>query len=348
MMMRSLLRLTTTVALLCCLLAAGPAVARDWTKELLHNETSYDFGAVARGAKAEHHFVIENNNEEDITILSATSSCGCTSVKLTKQVLKSWEKAELIATLDSRSEPGAKDATITVTFAAPFTAELQIHVHATIRGDVVVQPGAAEFGVVKQGEAAERKLTVSYAIGRPDWRITAIESPHASIEAIAQETSRTFDRVTYDLTVKLKGDAPAGYLRDQLVLVTNDFDQRSSRVPVSVEARIDAALTAQPSPLSLGLAEAGKAVTRPLVIRGREAFHVISVKSSDNRFRCTPPSEASKLQVLPITFLAPDASHDGGRAETKLRIETDLDGKSVIEVNASVQLKPSISSKASS
>ena len=117
----------------------------------MFDHTSHDLGVVARGAKVEHRFTIENNNEEDIRIESVKSSCGCTTAKLTKQVLKSWEKAEIVVTLDTRGEPGRKDATITVVFAPPFTAEVQLHVHAFIRGDVVVQPGAAEFGLVGSG-----------------------------------------------------------------------------------------------------------------------------------------------------------------------------------------------------
>ncbi|MCE5267745.1 MAG: DUF1573 domain-containing protein [Planctomycetaceae bacterium] len=342
-MVRRLLAVAAPVVLSCLLLAPSPASARDWVKEMI-SETSHDFGAVARGAKAEHHFVIENNNEEEIRIESAKSSCGCTSVQVTKQVLKSWEKSEIVATLDTRSEPGAKDATITVVFAAPFAGELQIHVHAFIRGDVVVQPGAAEFGVVTHGVESSRTLKVTYA-GRPDWKITALESANPSVEAVAVETGRTPSQVSYDLTVNLKKDAPPGYLREQLVLVTNDFDTRSSRVPVSVEGLVVAPLSAQPSPLSLGLAEPGRSVTRTLVVQGRAPFRILSIKSTDDRFRCTLPAEAAARHLVPVTFLDSKTPATAGRAETKLRIETDLAGTSPIEVTASVQVMPAKTAK---
>ena len=46
-------------------------------------------------------------------------------------------------------------------------------------------------------------------------------------------------RVSYELLVRLSGDAPVGYLRDQLQLTTND--RRATQFPVNVEGRIAAA-----------------------------------------------------------------------------------------------------------
>ncbi len=306
----------------------------------MFDHTSQDLGVVARGAKVEHRFTIENNNEEEIRIESVKSSCGCTTAKLTRQVLKSWEKAEIVVTLDTRGEPGRKDATITVVFAPPFSAEVQLHLHAFIRGDVVVQPGAAEFGLVPQGAGGGRKLKISYAPGRPDWRIVRIECANPHVEAVAVETGRTPKLVNYELSVNLKKDTPPGYIRDQLVLVTNDFNAQSARVPVPVEGLVTAALSVQPSSLMMGLAKAGQTVTGMLVVQGRTPFHVLAVKSSDGRFRCTPPVEAALFHRLQVTFLAPEGPAAAGRAEATLRIETDLAGTAAVEVNASVQVVP--------
>ncbi len=208
------------------------------------------------------------------------------------------------------------------------------------RAAVRVAPrDAAEFGLVGQGAGAVRKLKISYA-GRPDWRIVQIESANPHIEAVAVETGRTPTLINYDLTVNLKTDAPPGYIRDQLVLVTNDFVATSARVPVPVEGLVVAPSSAQPSPLMMGLAEAGGPVPRMLVVQGRTPFHVLAVRSSDGRFRCTPPVEAATRHLLAVTFLAAEAPAAEGRADAKLRVETDLAGAAAVEVNASVQVVP--------
>ena len=77
-----------------------------------------------------------------------------------------------------------------------------------------------------------------------------------------------------------------------------------------------------------------------LVVQGRAPFHVLAVKSSDGRFRCTPPVEAAIFHRLPVTFLAPDAPAGDGRVAAKLRIETDLAGASAVELARSVQVLP--------
>jgi hypothetical protein len=319
------------------ILCAASAQGRDWAKEMFHH-TTYDFGVVARGAKVEHRFTIENNNEEEIQIESVESNCHCTTVRLTKRVLKSWEKAEIVATLDTRSEPGRKDATIEVVFAPPFSARVQLHTHSYIRGDIVVRPGAVQFGSINQGVEASREVKIVYAVGRNDWKIQRVECANPHIEAKVVETSRTATQIAYNLTVKLKADAPPGYLQAPLILVTNDLDASKARVPVSIEGLVAAALTVRPAALVMSVAEVGKPVTSNLVVQGRAPFRIVAIHSSDERFQCKVPSEAKPFHIIPVTFLAKDVKTSPGKISTKIRIETDLAGAGKIEVGASVEV----------
>ncbi len=156
------------------LLWVSAGQAQDWARAMFGNNTSHDFGVVARGAKEEYRFVVENIYEEDAHIESVSSSCGCSTPQVSRQFLKTWEKAEILITLDTRGFMGQKDATIEVKFDRPFPAVVQLHIHAYIRSDVVVQPGAVSFGSVNQGAGANQTVSVSYA-GRNDWRIARVE-----------------------------------------------------------------------------------------------------------------------------------------------------------------------------
>lgn len=313
--------------------------AQDWARAMFDNHTTHDFGVVARGAKVEHRFVVENIYEEDAHIKSVSSSCGCSTPQVSRQLLKTWEKAEILVTVDTRGFLGRKDATIRVEFDQPFPAEVQLHVHTYIRSDVVVQPGAVLFGSVVQGAGAKQTVSVAYA-GRDDWRIGRVECANPSIEASAVETKREAGQVGYNLSVRLKPDAPPGYIRDQLMLVTNDYDVRAARVPVAVEGLVVAALSVRPSPLLMGATEVGRPVTRNLVVQGRAPFRIVAVRSSDDRFQCKAPSDAKTAHVLPVTFLANDAKSPAGTLSAKIRMETDLAGASPVEVGVSVQLSP--------
>ena len=324
------------------LLCAAPAAGQEWTRKMFVGPTTFDFGVVARGAKVEHRFTLENTNEEDIRIESVESTCQCTMVKLTKNVLKSWEKAEIVATLDTRAEPGRKDATIEVRFAPPFSAIAQLHVHSYIRGDVVVQPGAVEFGSVNQGEGASRELKITYA-GRNDWQITRVECANPYIQARAVETGRTPgtpSNIAYKLLVDLKKDAPPGYIREPLVLVTNDFDVHSARVPINIEGLVATALLVRPASLAMGVAEIGKPVTNNIVVQGRGPFRIVAIRSNDDRFSGKVPAASKTFHIVPITFVAKDPKTLPGKVSAKIRIETDLAGASPLELSAAIEIAP--------
>jgi hypothetical protein len=317
------------------LLCASAAQAQDWAKKMFSG-LSHDFGTVARGAKAEYRFTIENIYEEEVHIQSVMSSCGCTKPKATKQVLKTWEKAEIVVALDTKSFLGRKDTVVAVTFDQPFPAEVQIHIHAYIRSDIVVKPGLVQFGTVAQGAGAVQNLAVNYA-GRDDWKILKVDCTNPNIEAGFVETGRGSGQIGYNLSVKLKKEAPSGYLQDQIVLVTNDANTRVSKVPIAVEGLVSSAITIRPSPLSFGLVEAGKPVTRNLVLQGRSPFHILAATTSDDRFQCKIPKDARTVHILPVTFLDKGGNAPGGALSAKIQLRTDLAGAESVEAGVMVQ-----------
>ena len=334
-------RAIPTIVGLLSVLWISPLSAQDWAKAMF-NATAYDFGTVARGAKVEHRFTIENIYEEDIHITSVASSCGCTTPQISKRVLKTWEKTELVAVIDTRSQPGRKDATITVKFADFDAPEVQVHIHVYIRGDIVVQPGAVQFGTVSRGSTVTQAALISYA-GRGDWKIERVECANPSIEARVIETSRGVaqpgqaGQVSYKLSVTLKADAPAGYLQDPLMLVTNDPNPRTAHVPVSIEGVVVAPLSVHPPQLLMGIATPGKEVTRLIFVTGSKPFRVVSASSDDPRFQCKVADEVKTAHSIPVTFLCNDSNAAAGIVTAKVCIATDMDGAAA-EVPVSVQL----------
>ncbi|NLF09291.1 MAG: DUF1573 domain-containing protein [Pirellulaceae bacterium] len=314
----------------------APAVwGQEWAKEMFE-KTTHNFGVVARGAKVEHRFVLENIYVEDVQIRSVSSTCGCAKIEVTKKLLKTWEKSEIVVQVDTRGFLGRKDSTITVVFDQPFYAEVQLHVHSYIRSDVVIQPWAAEFGTVAQGAGASQTLRVTYA-GRSDWQIERVESTNPNVEFQIEEAYRGGGQVSYNLTVRLLKTAPPGYIRDHLILVTNDRNTASTRVPIAVEGVVTSPLSARPSPLLLGLAEPGCSTTRNLVVQGQAPFRITSATSTDSRFCCQIGGEAKQIHIVPVTFRAEKADAQG-MVETTIKIETDLTGESTLEVRSSVQI----------
>ena len=291
----------------------------------MFNTMSHDFGTVAKGSKTEFRFQLKNVFEEDAHIVSVQSSCGCTKYQLTKSLLKTFETSEIVAEFNTRDYQGQRSATLTVKFDKPFTPDVQLRVTGFIRSDVVIQPGGVDFGAVDFGSVAEKKLLVTYA-GRDDWRISDARSTEPYFEVELTEVSRGAGRIAYELLVRLTKDAPIGYIKDQLILVTND--PRSPELPVEMQGRVIPDITISPTKLFIGVVHPGQKVTKNLLIRGKKPFKIIDVKCPDKSFSIQPSKEAKSVHLLPVVFTAGD---EPGRIAQKISLRTDQ-GKNAVEV----------------
>ena len=316
------------------LAAAASAPAQEWARKMFKT-TKHDFGTVARGSKEQFAFVFKNIYKEEVHIAGTRTSCGCTSVKVTKDRLKTYETGEVIAIFNTHSYLGARGATITVIFDEPYYAEVQLTVEGYIRSDVVFTPGIADFGAVQAGEVAETTVNVAYA-GRDDWEIVDVRSAHDFYEVELEEIGRGGGRVTYRMLVRLKATAPVGYIQDQLTIVTNDAGARTVSLPV--EGRVTSPLTVSPASLFLGVLKPGETAKRRLVVRGSKPFHIVGVKCRDRAFSFDVPSgDAKALHFVPVQY---KAGQHVGKVIEKIEIETDLPGGLKAECTATATITP--------
>jgi hypothetical protein len=310
---------------------ATPALGLDWTTKMFET-TSHDFGTVARGERAEFEFVLKNLYVEDVHIAAVRASCSCTTPEIRTETLKTYQKGAIIAKYNTAAFLGTRGATLTVTFDKPFFAEVQLHVHGFIRGDVLFQPGNVDFGAVYQGNAAERTITVGHT-GRQDWRITEVRSPNPHLSAKATELDRSAAQVTYQIAVHLDRSVPPGYLTGNLKLVTND--PQSPEIQVPVEGAIRDRISASPALLLLGVAEPGQKITKQIVVRGTEPFRVTGAMCEGTAFNVTAPDATAEklLHMVAVTFVA---SKESGRVEATIHIETSLGTVTPITAYANV------------
>ncbi len=301
---------------------AGPLVgqlaAQDWA-ERMFNTVEHDFGTVARGASTVYRFEITNLYKQPMHITGVRTSCGCTTPTIENATFKTHEKAYIVAKFNTHTFTGRHGATLTVSFGAPYRAEVQVRVHGNIRGDVVFEPGSIQFGNVDEGTTAERKISVNYA-GHSNWKIVDVTNDNDHFEVELQETYRGTGKVSYGLTVRLKDNLPAGYVKDQLTVVTNDPRSETRRIPLYVEGRVIPEISVTPANLALGDIEANEPVTRKVVVRGKKPFRIVKVSCSDERFAFSTDDESKVLHFLEFTY------HPGsvaGGVKVPVRIATD-------------------------
>jgi hypothetical protein len=297
--------------------ACGATHGQEWAKKMFP-VTSHNFGTVARGSKTEYRFEFRNIYEEDVHVVGVRTSCGCTSPIVTKHDLKTHESAEVIATFNTRTFLGQHGATLTVTFDKPYRAEVQLRVAGNIRGDVTFDPPFIDLGSVDLGAGAERRVRVT-RIGGSQWEIRDVRSANPNFEVLLSRPARSSSQTVYDLTLRLKPNAPAGYVKGQLILVTDD--PRATQIPMDVEGRVVAEVTVSPQLLALGAVEAGGTVTKNVVVRANREFSITGISCDDGCLSCEPRTTPAKVHILPITFQAGDLT---GPIERQLKISTDL------------------------
>jgi hypothetical protein len=292
--------------------------AQQWAADMFPVK-SHAFGSVARGAKAEYLFEFQNIYKEDVHIASVRASCGCTTPSIVKDTLKSWEKSAIKAKFNTDLFLGQRGATITVVIDKPYYAEVQLTVNGFIRSDVVFDPGVVNIGQVEQGAGGEAKVKVLYA-GRQNWSIVDVQSANSNFEVELSDAVRSQNLVNYVMTVRIKGDAPPGFVNDQLTLVTDDVSNKM--IPINVEGRVVSALEVSPASVLVGTLEPGQSVMKQLVVRSKNKFCIKGVNCENNDFEFKLPAtdEAKNLHLIPMTFTASDKP---GQFNVKIRIETD-------------------------
>jgi len=306
--------------LLMVLLPASPCAAQQWADEMFKTK-NHDFGTIARAAKAEVAFELPNPYLEDGHIAGVRVTCGCTTPRIEKDTLKTYEKGAIIAHINSDRFLGHQGATITVIFDKPQYAEVHLHVKVYVYSDVLLEPSNVALGTVRRGTAVERTIRVQYN-GRSDWKIAEVKSNNPHLTGTVTETSRQGGRTTYDLKVVLDKDAPVGALSDLLMLVTND--PQTKQIPVMVEGEVQADISVSPASLFLGVLQPGQSVTKQIVVRGQKPFRIASVQGDCKCLQAAVPkdTEAKSLYLVPVTFTAGEKT---GRITQTVCIETDAE-----------------------
>lgn len=321
------------------LLSGSIAPAEDWGEEMF-DHFSHDFGVVARGQEVEYRFPLENIYVEDVQIGTITSSCTCTTPKASKQRLKMYDEGAIVATVDTRNFLGRKQATLTVkmkvmTEPEPCEDKVQLHCYVHIRTDVVLEPGTVRLGSAPYGTGIDPKeISITYA-GRENWKITGVECDNPHLDVKLKETGRQIDpvsqvaQVSYSLSVGLKAGSPVGYIRDHIMLITNDANPDASKVAVAVEGNVASSVSVKPSPLLLGLLKPGEKKSKHLVVKGETPFRVLGVSGPGNHFQFTPTESVKPLHVIPLIYTAPDSP---GKISGAITIKTDVTGNESVEV----------------
>ncbi len=319
--------------------ALAPVQAAGWADSLF-GERAFDFGPVPRGAIVKHDFVMTNRLAEPVTILNLRPSCGCTSGKASTSVLAPGGSAVIQAQMDTRNFLGIKATVLFVTLvtAGGREAEVRLGVTSNILADIVLNPGSVDFGTVARGQTPSQVLSID-RIGAPGWRFERMVSASRALSAQLVESRRDpKGNVSYALTVGIKPDAPAGPLRDEIRLLSNDREAPS--IPILVTAYVRGELSAAPSILAMGEVTSAAGKQGRFLIRGAHPFTIRAVEGSGDGFAVQPADPAKKTTHILTVVYKPEEGSTRGDLRHLFRVHTDLAGEPPLDLTATLHVAP--------
>jgi len=316
--------------------AIRPAHAESWV-ETIFPERAFDFGIVARGSKLHHAFRLVNTTSQDVHIADWRTKCGCTEVRVGARDIPPGTQTTIEAVVDTTKFLGHKSSGLTLVIDRPGFVEVDLNLSCFIRGDIVLNPGQVDFGVVRRSEQPTVSLTLTYAGGQPDWGVTRMQTQSPHVTARLTEQGRTYDgQMQYLLTTTLKPTAPNGYFKDEILAYTND--PSSPTFPIAVMAHVQSAVAVSPSILNLGHLKPGQVVKKTVLVRSSQPFKLTAVKpSKDDLSAASDPEGTRPLHTITVTFKAPRQS---GPYHADFEIETDLKDEPPARVTTFATIAP--------
>ena len=73
--------------------------------EITFNKMEHDFGQVKKDALLTYTFKFENTGENDLVIMKAFGSCGCTVPEYSKEPIKPGEEGKIKVSFDTKGMP---------------------------------------------------------------------------------------------------------------------------------------------------------------------------------------------------------------------------------------------------
>lgn len=314
-----------------------------WAEKFFQGNVNHDFGNVPWGQQLTHKFVITNIYNVPFVVESATVSCGCVSVKKPVGVIPPRGTAELEANMDTRKAGSTGQQKVVNIFvkltSSPqnptekiFTSSCALSVRCLAQSNIRYSHEKMQFGVVNLGQAPQSQLWIEHFAG-PAFQITEVVKNNEPIDVTVEKTQpRMGGLVGYRVVATLKPNAPAGEIKYEVQLKTND--PTTPVLDVVMEGIIQAPLVAAPNNINLGNVKQGEVVSRNVVLRGPagKSFKIMKVEGEGDgiKVKFTEGKEAS-AHVIQIQFV-PDAAR---KINKTLTFKTDLAG----DLSASVVIE---------
>lgn len=207
--------------------AAGDAPA----PKIVVPETVFDFGTRESTEVVEHDYVIRNEGNLSLEILSVRASCGCTAVKPSQNVIAPGEEATVQARFDLRGRNGMQIKTITVNSNDPNTPTVTMQLKGTIVNALSAQPSSIFFGRVEPGAVRTRPFEI--VSGKGPIQIVEYRTTHPGLVVTPVAAEPGADGMKHRFELALDSELPEGNINGSIFVKTDMENQPDLSIPVA-------------------------------------------------------------------------------------------------------------------
>jgi len=196
--------------------------------QLVFSPRTINLGSPRRTETMSAEIYVPSFEEDKIEVTSVSSDSPHLSAELSPSEHKDRPGYIVKATLKPGAPLGEFKGSITIISNHWKQPKVEIPVTATIRGNIDLDRDSFFLGMLKKGDEKKCAVTISTVSGKP-LTIDKIDNP---LPYLSVDVKPKVEGKEYSLTATLKPDAPAGNIKGEVTIHTNDPDQPEIRVPV--------------------------------------------------------------------------------------------------------------------
>lgn len=310
------------------------AVPSSKSPRLIIEETSHDFGRISDHEPVRCAFRFRNAGGSPLIITTIQSSCGCTVPTIAKTEYAPGESGEFTVEFNPANREGAQSKTVMISCNDPVTPAPTVTINAQVSPLVFSEPRSLNFGAIKKGSSATRRIAL---LGRGptfDAHNIAAQSNPAAFEFRPVGTTdivrgdEKFRQTEVDVTLK---QMPVGRFGDTISFETGD--PRMPRAQVIMTGVVQGDVSIVPPSLAFRRTVPGEPFEGAVRVKRTDgvSFRVLRASFPDD----VPGSMRARIEVDSDEFIirvegVGDAKN--GQFRTDLIIETDVPGEEKITV----------------
>lgn len=179
-------------------------ISQEQDKEMQAPEMHMNLGTIpVSREEVSHAFIWSNSSTLPVRVLKSTSSCGCTKLQISPEVIKPGESARISMTVDLRDRFGKQR------FEGRIVTDNPIYPHILARLDLVIpdpikaSPTVIEFDQLSPGQEYVGWIDIEGPKG--GIKIQLINSPPANIQVTVESENFSETSSEVRLNVKIRG-----------------------------------------------------------------------------------------------------------------------------------------------